>query len=211
MTNIQNPININNQKLIHSNILNINFIRFENNAIIETANKIYLVNGDTGKITASINATDQHMTANFAGTSAVQMPYQSLLITSNENDNQECDVLLWDLDSEKCIAILSKNEKNLIGIGTSAGGRYIISTTPFGEIIKTELYDDSCTTLLWWMKNNEPNILQKYLLRSLCIARKLNNPITFDKNSPEYRILESLPATEELNIRELIEKYLLKK
>jgi hypothetical protein len=76
-------------------------------------------------------------------------------------------------------------------------------------MITTALYDDNTADCLNWI-GTEPTFLQRYLLYRLYVAHKNNDSVFLHPDSPEYRILQGF-STAPCSVKEMVEKYLLKK
>jgi hypothetical protein len=176
--------------------------------IIPTEDKVLVVDSSSGEIiieTEEIPDND----ARFSIQAAVLMPDVNILVTATITDEKYCDTKLWDMRSKKILATLLLNESMVNGIGITADGRSVISTLRNYHMIKTELYNDNAANWFEWIKN-KTNLLQKYLLLHLYRAQQSDEIIELHPDSPEHRILCNLP-TEPCNVKEMVEKYLLKK
>lgn len=189
-------------------ITGITFTPAGDKLIIETKRSAMIINGLSGDIIMETGTINSEVNKNLSHVNAVLMPYVPILITTARNDQNQCTVTLWDINTKEAIAVLLENQKDLAGIGCNFSGRFVISVTNFFSMITTELYNKSIGECLNWIKN-KPNLLQKYLLHRLYYAQKNNESVALHSDSPEYRILQSLP-TAPYAVKEMVEKYLIK-
>lgn len=186
-------------------ITGISFTPSGDKLIIETKTDVMILNGMSGENIMETRSINQGAYKPLSRVNAVLMPYWPMLITMTSNDNSECNVALWDIDTRRCIAPLLENQKDLVGIGLSSSGRCVyLITYSFGTII-IKLYDDFTVKVLDWI-DNKANILQRYVLSRLYKAHKNNESVVLHPDSPEYRILQQFP-TALCPVKEIVEKY----
>jgi hypothetical protein len=181
----------------------------EDKIIIKTPQRAIIFDMLLGKSIMDTKVINK-LTGNiFSRVEAVLMPYQPVFVTSARNNDNQCSVALWDINSQKHIVTLLENKEHKCGVGVDSSGRYVISTSfLFEGTVKIALYDDNAADCLEWI-NNQANLLQRYLLLRLYYAHKHNDIVKLHSDSPEYRILQDLP-TAPCGVKEMVEKYLLK-
>ena len=188
-------------------ITGISFTPLGDKLIIETKCSAMILDGLSGEIIMETGIINKDAHKNSAGVHAVLMTYLPILVTTSRNDQSQCNVVLWNINTKEHITLL-ENQKDLVGIGLNSSGRYIISLTAFFGMITKELYDKTVVDCLQWL-HNKPNLLQRYLLHRLHVAQQNNESIVLHPNSPECRILQGLPT--DPCVKEIVEKYLISK
>ncbi len=190
-------------------VTGISFTPSGDKLIIETKKRVMVLNGLSGEEIMETGSINKGVKKPLSCVHAVLMPHWPMLVTMAHNDEKQCAVALWDINTKKCIALLLENQKNLAGIGISPSGRYVYLITYYFSKITITLYDNFIAKALDWI-DKEPNILQRYLLHRLYALQKSNESVVLHPDSPEYRIVQSFPIVP-CAVKEMVEKYLLKK
>jgi WD40 repeat protein len=198
-------------KTMVNNNMFINGITFTpsgDKLIIETKCSAMILNGLSGEVIIKTGIINPECLNNLSCVNAVLMSHLPILATTAYNDNNQCTVALWDINSQERIVVLSENQNNLPGIGVNPSGRFVVSIAGVFSVITTELYNDAVVNCLQWI-SDKSDIVQRYLLHRLYYAQKNNDTAVLSSDSPEYRILQSLSAAP-CGVKEMVEKYLLK-
>jgi hypothetical protein len=205
-TDITNIFFIKSIAYQNQSITSITFTSSGDKLIIETKIGVIVLNGLSGEVIMETGLINQEVDRSLSCVHAVLMPYLPMLITMAHNDRNQSTIALWDINTNKRIALLLEDQKDLVGIGLNPSGRSIILITTLFGMITVELYNNSVADSLNWIKNKS-NLLQRYLLHRLYVAQKNNELVSLHPDSPEYRILQNLP-TAPCAVKEMIEKYL---
>lgn len=184
----------------------LSFDQTGNRLIAMTDRNVVLIDARSGKI---IMQTDPIAGADWRIHAAIMMPDSDIVaVAATTDDAPMCCVKLWDVASQKVLATLLEDKKNIRTIGVTA--RRVITIFSNDEVVETSFYDEkSVGHALEWLQDDTVSLLHRYLLQRLHRAHQNNDTVAIHPDCPEHTIVDSLPT--EPNARGLVEKYLLKK
>lgn len=172
--------------------------------LIREKKMITILDAISGKILSQIESHKNNAPTEFS----ILIPHTNILISGQNN------LLKFNnLDSHKDMSLVLEDKNSsikipLCGIGCTSEGRIAVALYRGFKMIAVELFNEKTWIGLIWMNDNL-NLIQKYLLLRLYHKRHSDDNQELNLNYLERSILTNLP-TEPCNVKEMVEKYLLK-